>query len=80
MILGHTYSDLITGFSGVAIGYVQYITGCNQVLLVPRVTAEGALVESAWFDEQRLALVPETPRIVVNNGQTPGFGPQAPKK
>lgn len=34
--LGETYEDCITGFTGVAVGYVQYLTGCNQALLVPR--------------------------------------------
>ena len=35
IILGATYRDVITGFSGVATGYVKYLTGCNQVLIQP---------------------------------------------
>jgi hypothetical protein len=77
--LGATYRDCITGFEGVATGYVVYITGCNQALLVPR-AKDGALVEAQWFDEQRLANVPEAKIIKIDNGATPGFDRPAPKR
>ena len=36
MNLGRQGKDKITGFKGTIIGYVQYSTGCNQYLLVPK--------------------------------------------
>lgn len=39
--LGHSYRDKITGFAGVATGYVRYITGCNQALIAPKAGADG---------------------------------------
>jgi hypothetical protein len=46
--------DVITGFTGAIIAYVQYMTGCNQYLLAPRVDKEGKQIESHWFDEARI--------------------------
>lgn len=77
--LGATYEDRITGFRGVATGYVQYITGCNQVLLAPRST-DGGMKDSQWIDEQRLEIDDFTPAITINNGATPGFDRAAPKR
>lgn len=69
--LGKKYKDKITGFEGVATGYVKYLTGCNQVLLAPKVSATGAIGESVWMDEQRLDEQSDE-AIVLDNGKTPG--------
>ncbi|MBO9194366.1 hypothetical protein J5277_09635 [Rhizobium sp. 16-449-1b] len=75
--LGATYEDVITGFRGVATGYVQYITGCNQVLLAPRASGE---LKSEWIDEQRLVIDPTFPAITINNGNNPGCDRAAAKR
>ena len=81
IVLGMRYRDVITGFSGIAIGVVNYITGCNQVLLSPS-AKDGAWVESQWMDVSRLEQegnsmlnLPQAPRAA-----TPGFAKAAPKK
>lgn len=78
--LGKTYKDKITGFQGVATGYVQYISGCNQALLSPKVGSDGALREAQWFDQQRLMVLPEVPQITFDNGSNPGFDRPAMKR
>lgn len=77
--LGRKYKDKITGFEGTATGYVQYITGCNQALIVPPLSSDGSLRESQWLDVQRLA-VQDADRIVLDNGATPGCDRAAPKR
>jgi hypothetical protein len=77
--MGRKYRDKITGFEGVATGYVEYITGCNQVLLAPRVKEDGNKVGSEWYDEQRLELVGEE-IIKLDNGINPGCDMAAPIK
>ncbi|WP_411033811.1 hypothetical protein [Shinella sp. BYT-45] len=77
--LGATYYDLITGFEGVAIGYVQYITGCNQVLLAPR-AIDGAMKESQWIDEQRLTVNEDVAVIAIDNGRAAGFDRAPPRR
>lgn len=76
--LGKTYTDVITGFRGVATGHCQYISGCNQVLLSPRTTPEGTRIEPQWFDQQRLKLNEEAAQVVLDNGTTPGCDLRAP--
>ena len=51
---GKVYRDRITGFEGKCIGVCSYISGCDQVLIVPVVDKDGKLVEGAWFDDERL--------------------------
>lgn len=77
--LGQTCMDRITGFKGVATGRVEYLTGCNQVLLTPRVKEDGTVPEAHWYDEQRLVVLDEVEIIVLENGATPGFDKPAPK-
>jgi hypothetical protein len=79
--LGRKYVDRITGFKGVAIGYVNYLSGCNQALLVPPVGTNGAYVDSHWFDVQRLAEdTTDDSVIVLDNVETPGCDKEAPKR
>ena len=51
--MGSTAKDLITGFEGIVTGRAEYITGCDQYLLQPKVK-DGAHVEGRWFDDNRL--------------------------
>lgn len=78
--LGKTVKDKVTGFTGVATGYVQYLTGCNQVLVAPKVKEDGSLPDSAWFDEQRLEVEEHRLTIKLDNTKTLGPDKQAPKR
>ncbi len=77
--LGMTMRDKITGFSGVVVGYVEYISGCNQALLAPKAKDDGSLGDSQWFDMQRMERVGTT-KIKLDNGETPGCDRAAPKR
>lgn len=79
IILGATYVDRITRFSGVATGHVEYLSGCNQTLLVPP-AVDNVLKEAQWFDDQRLVQDHSKIRIELVNGTTPGFDKMAPKR
>jgi hypothetical protein len=77
--IGHKYRDKISGFVGTATGRVEYISGCNQLLLCPT-AKDGALGASEWFDEQRCEQVSDTERVVLNNSDSPGFDRAPPKR
>lgn len=77
--LGRKYKDKITGFKGVATGHVEYISGCNQTLLVPKASKEGSLREAEWFDDQRLEAT-GSEVIRLDNAATPGCDKAAPKR
>ena len=79
LLLGRKMRDVITGFTGRVVGYVTYLTGCNQALLTPQVDKEGKPVEAEWFDEQRLEYVDDSV-IELDNGRNPGFDKPAPKR
>jgi hypothetical protein len=79
IIFGANYKDLITGFKGIAIGYVEYITGCNQVLIVPKSDNSNEKKDSHWIDEQRLERVGKK-ILEIDNGNNPGFDIQPNKK
>ena len=72
ILLGKTVKDKVTGFTGVATSYVQYMTGCNQYSVMPKVGEDGKLPEGHWFDEQRLVAVGEE-KIELDNSKAKGF-------
>jgi hypothetical protein len=52
--LGAFVVDAVTGFSGYVTARAEYITGCAQVLVQPKVKEDGTFVEPRWIDETRL--------------------------
>ena len=79
-MLGRTVTDRVTNFRGVVTGVVEYLTGCNQALVVPPMSSDGKLPDSQWFDVQRLAVVEDVPAVVLDNGATPGCDKPAPRR
>ncbi len=51
---GQQAKDRITGFKGTITSRCDYMTGCVQYLLSPKIGKDGAAVDSVWFDEDRL--------------------------
>jgi hypothetical protein len=58
---GQKVKDLVTGFEGIVTGRVEYLTGCNQVLVTPRVKDGGDAIEARWFDEDRVEVTEAQP-------------------
>ena len=53
--LGEQVKDSITGFKGTVTARVQYITGCNQYLVTPKMKrGENKAPSATWYDEDRL--------------------------
>lgn len=75
--LGVTVEDRITGFRGIVTGHVNYLSGCNQGLVVPQATKDGS-INSQWFDDQRLRIDLSVAPIVLENEKTPGCDRAAP--
>ena len=79
-LLGSTVVDRVTGFSGIVTGYVTYLSGCNQALVVPKMGRDGKKPDGEWFDEQRLIVDTKRPKVVLDNARAPGFDTAAPKR
>lgn len=79
--LGDRARDRITGFVGVVVGNVTYISGCDQVLLAPPVK-DGDFKRSEWFDVDRCELVEAGVFRLeeVSNRARPGADAPAPRR
>ena len=75
--LGDWIEDKITGFQGAVIGIVEYLTGCKQLLVQPKVK-DGAWVESHWLDVDRVEVLEDADRVSLTV-VTAGFDKPAPK-
>ena len=65
---------MVTGFMGTVTSRVEYLTGCIQYCLKPRVDKDGKMIDGQYFDEQRLEVYDDG---VVEVESTPTGGPQA---
>jgi len=84
LLLGREMTDSVTGFTGIAVSKIEYLTGCTQYCLKGKVNKDGKVPEGEWFDWQKLTVtgpgVLETisDRVSVdesgagNGGPTPG--------
>lgn len=72
--LGDRVKDTTTGFTGIAGAHALYRFGCAQFLVTPEKTKEnGELLDSQWFDEQRIQLVD---KLAPAAAALPSGGPQ----
>lgn len=70
--LGDTVRDRVTGFEGTATSRVEYLTGCIQFGVLPKVGADSKYPDVIYIDEQRIEIVGKNPRISAR----PTGGPQ----
>jgi len=75
--LGAEYRDKVTGFKGICTGFCEYISGCNQALLIPRMGKDGKSPDGGWYDVQRLERAGKK-IIKLDNSETPGCDMAAP--
>ena len=52
--LGGCFEDEVTGFRGVAMGQVRYLTSPTRYLLVPQCEDRSKANDGEWFEECRL--------------------------
>jgi hypothetical protein len=71
--LGQSCRDTITGFTGIAIAKVKYITGCDKVELQPKQKEDGTVPESTWVDVNRVEVLDE-PVVKLGTSKDKGAG------
>ena len=76
--LGNKVRDLVTGFEGIATARIEYINGCIQYCVKPKISEDGKMVDGEYLDEGQIEFVDKG--VVMES--TPSGGPQAdcPKK
>jgi len=70
MNLGKIGVDRITGFKGTITGYVEYLSGCNQYLLVPKCKKgeENKKPVGEWIDNDRIDIGKRKPIELIKTG------------
>lgn len=58
-LLGVTVRDMVTNFTGTAIGRLEYLNGCKQYGVKGKIQPDGKMPDVSWIDEQQLELVDE---------------------
>ena len=79
--LGVLAKDKITGFEGIITAKIEYLTGCDQYCLSPKIDKDGKIPEGAYFDGARLEFVSSgiMPEEVQSNKEKGGPNRDAPK-
>ena len=80
MNLGKNGTDIITGFSGTIVGYVAYLTGCNQYLIVPKCKKGETSVkpDGHWVDDNRVKITEkETITLIETKSHGADIAPHA---
>jgi hypothetical protein len=55
--LGTRMKDTVTGFEGIAVAKIEFLNGCVQYNLKPKLDKDGKIVEAQMFDSQQLIVV-----------------------
>jgi hypothetical protein len=76
--LGATVKDVVTGFKGIVTGRVEYLTGCRQYMVAPKMKEDGTLMEPRWYDEDRVQV--DGKSLVLLTKTNDGFDMPAPIK
>ena len=76
IVLGSKVKDMYTGFTGIAVARAEYLYGCARISVEPTELEAGKLLDSAWFDEQRIELIEEEPAKVSEYSSALSGGPQ----
>ena len=57
--LGNKVRDKVTGYEGVATARVEYLNGCVQYCVKPKVGSDGKMPDPEYIDVQQLEVVKE---------------------
>ena len=69
--LGRQGKDTVTGFEGIIISEHQYLTGCTQYGLQPKIKEDGSLPEAKYFDATCVQVTGE-PMYIPGTEEDPG--------
>lgn len=57
--LGSHVRDTVTGYEGTATSRLEYMNGCVQYCIKPRVGPDGKMPEGEWVDEGQIEVIDE---------------------
>ena len=75
--LGQKVRDAVTGFEGIAISRVEYLNGCVQYCVKPRVGQENKMPDGEYIDSQQLEVVEAMDEVIARPVVEPTGGMMA---
>ncbi len=78
--LGDNVKDRFTGFKGVAVSKIEYLSGCIQFGVAPKVGNDNKKIDTEYIDEGRLDVVGPRAKKIVKMKTGADFMSDAPKK
>lgn len=78
--LGITVVEIVTGYTGIVTARVEFITGCNQYHVQPKLKGNAEFQEGRYFDETRLSELNEKIVKIPESKKYPGCDTLAPLK
>ena len=75
--LGMTVKDRVSGFKGVATAKVEYLNGCTQFCVVPKLGKDGKKQGGVYFDVGQLEIVSRKRVVKRPAAAAPVGGPSA---
>ena len=73
-VLGWNATDTVTGMNGTITGIVTYLTGCDQIVLTPKLNKDGEYQSGRWFDINRMEINADVERVVIHSDKSAGPG------
>jgi hypothetical protein len=67
IVLGSEVKDKVTGFKGVAVARVEYLNGCAQYCVKPKMAKDGKMPEGQYIDDDQLEVIGKGIVIPVDN-------------
>jgi hypothetical protein len=55
--LGKEAKDIVTGFKGIILSRMEWLTGCNRYGIQPKMGKDGKTGEITYFDENQIEVV-----------------------
>ncbi len=75
--LGDEVKHIYTGFKGIATARTTYLSGCDRIIITPKVKKDGTLSEAMNFDEPEIKLIKRgNPPKIKNGEKTGGWQPK----
>ena len=79
--LGSTVRDIVTGFKGMVVSEIKYLSGCLQYGVKAKVGKDGKVSEVEYIDVGQLEVIePEKKEAETSDEDPGGIMPDAPKK
>ena len=65
--LGCEAVDLVSGFKGIVVSRIEYLWGCVQFGVAPKVEKDGKIPDTQYFDYKRLKVIGKGAQIVAED-------------